>query len=298
VRDTDPPRRTRHLRLGALLLLGYGLVACHPGVLDPVGPVGAQQRTILLNALFIMLGIVVPTILATLVFAWWFRAGNSKAEYRPTWSYSGRVEMLVWSIPLLVVIFLGGIAWIGSHDLDPPKPLASNQPPLRVEVVSLDWKWVFIYPDQGVATINRLVIPVGRPVSFRITSGTVMNSFFVPRLGSQIYAMSGMATRLNLQADQPGRYRGISAHYSGAGFADMRFVVDAVAPQQFASWAAGAKAGGGPALDARTYVALARTENVSGVVTYSAVQPGLFDAAVKNSGTILAVSQRDGRQQQ
>jgi len=292
IRTLDQRRGVAAVLLALVLLPG-----CHPGVLDPVGPVGQGQRTILLNSLVIMLGIVVPTIVAVIGFAWWFRAGNGRAEYKPDWSYSGRVELLVWSVPLLIVIFLAGIAWIGSHDLDPPRPLASKQPPLRVEVVSLDWKWVFIYPDQGVATINRLVIPTGRPVSFRITSGTVMNSFFVPRLGSQIYAMSGMATRLNLQADRPGRYRGISAHYSGAGFADMHFVVDAVAPQRFAGWAAQARASGGPALDAAAYVRLARTSATSPVVTFSAVRPGLFDAAVRDAGTILVAAEKSGRQQ-
>ena len=163
-------------------------------MLDPQGPVGAGERQILLNSLTIMLGIVIPTILATLVFAWWFRAGNKRAKYRPDWSYSGRLELLVWSVPALVVIFLAGITWIGSHDLDPSKPLVSKTAPIRVQVVALDWKWLFIYPDQGVASVNRLVVPVGTPVEFRITSATVMNSFLVPQLGGQIYAMSGMET--------------------------------------------------------------------------------------------------------
>ncbi|WP_374942477.1 ubiquinol oxidase subunit II [Sphingomonas sp.] len=272
------------------------LTACEPGVLSPAGPVAAGERTILLNSLGIMLAIVVPTIMLTLSFAWWFRAGNAKAKYRPDWTYSGRLELLVWSIPTLVVIFLAGIAWIGSHDLDPPKPLASKVRPVRVEVVALDWKWLFIYPDQGVASINRLVIPVGTPVSFRITSATVMNSFFVPRLGSQIYAMSGMTTRLNLMADKPGRYRGLSAHYSGKGFPGMAFPADAVSPAQFAGWVAGAKAGG-PVLDARGYLKLLdESENVK-PYTYRTVAPGLFDEVVRQSGTLSAHKAVGGREQ-
>ncbi len=151
-----------------------------------------------------MLAIVIPTILATLAFAWWFRASNTRARYLPTWSYSGRIELIVWSIPALVVFFLGGIAWIGSHLLDPARPLTSGAKPLEIQVVSLDWKWLFIYPEQGVASVNDLVAPAGTPLHFQITSASVFNVFFLPRLGSEIYSMYGMTTQLNLQADRPG----------------------------------------------------------------------------------------------
>ncbi|WP_425230678.1 ubiquinol oxidase subunit II [Sphingomonas sp.] len=265
------------------LLLPFALVACAPGVLEPAGPVAAGERTILLNSLAIMLAIIVPTIVATLAFAWWFRAGNARAQYRPDWAYSGRLELLVWSVPLLAVIFLAGIGWVGSHALEPSRPLAARQAPLTVQVISLDWKWLFIYPDQGVATINHLVIPAGRPIAFRITSATVMNSFFVPQLGSQIYAMSGMDAKLNLQADRPGHYRGLSAHYSGAGFADMGFAVDAVPSAAFEGWAASARAAG-PMLDAPTFLRLNLAEAASPSMTFRAVQPGLYDAVVRNGG--------------
>ncbi|WP_254602619.1 ubiquinol oxidase subunit II [Sphingomonas bacterium] len=264
------------------LLLLLPLAACEPGVLNPAGPVAAGDRTVLLNALAVMLAIIVPVIVLTLAFAWWFRAGNTRAKYRPDWSYSGQLELLVWSIPLLAVIFLSGIAWIGSHRLDPARPLPGKAIP--VQVVSLDWKWLFIYPDQGVATINHLVVPAGRPIALRLTSATVMNSFAVPRLGSQLYAMSGMDAKLNLQADHPGRYRGWSAHYSGAGFADMTFAVDALPGGGFERWAAGAK-GRGPALDAATYRKLALTEATARPATFGAVQPGLYDSVVANAGT-------------
>ena len=187
------------------------------GVLDPQGPVGAAERLILLNATAIMLAIVVPVIVLTLGFAWWFRAGNTRARYLPDWEYSGPVELVVWSIPALVVMFLGGIAWVGAHDLDPSRPLAGDTKPLDIQVVSLDWKWLFIYPEHGIASVNQLVVPAGTPLRFAITSAGVMNSFFVPQLGSQIYAMSGMATRLYLQADKPGKYPGLSAQFSGGG---------------------------------------------------------------------------------
>ena len=265
-------------------LLPLLLAACEPGVLHPAGPVAAGEWTILLNSLAIMLAIIVPTILATLAFAWWFRAGNTRAKYRPDWSYSGQLELLVWSIPLLAVIFLAGIGWVGSHQLEPSRPLASRAAPVQVQVVALDWKWVFIYPEQGIASVNRLVIPAGRPIAFRITSATVMNSFFVPRLGSQIYAMSGMDAKLHLQADKPGRYRGLSAHYSGAGFADMAFAADAVTPDQFGRWVAGARAAG-PVLDGPTYQRIAGQEATMRVMTFRAVTPGLYDAVVRQAGT-------------
>jgi len=175
-------------------------------------------------------------ILATLGVAFWFRASNERARYRPNFAYSGRLEMLVWSIPAMTVFLVGGVAWVGSHDLSPRKPIASTVKPLRVQVASLDWKWLFIYPDEGVASVNYLAVPVGTPVSFELTSSGVMNSFFVPQLGSQIYTMAGMVTRLHLQADQSGSYRGMSAQYSGEGFADMYFNVEAVAPEKFSEW--------------------------------------------------------------
>jgi cytochrome o ubiquinol oxidase subunit 2 len=248
-------------------------------VLDPQGPVGAAEKLILFNSLGIMLAIVIPTILATLGVAWWFRASNGKALYRPDWEYSGRVELVVWAIPAMVVLLLGGIGWIGSHDLDPPKALVSSAKPIEVEVISLDWKWLFIYPEQNIASVNRLVVPAGTPIRFRLTSASVMNSFFVPQLGSQIYTMSGMATRLNLQADRPGSYSGLSAQFSGDGFSDMRFKVDAVTPQQFGAWVTDAK-GQGAGLDAAGYAALAKQSQNVAPFTYSGVAPGLFDAIV------------------
>ena len=269
------------------------LGACAPGVLDPVGPVAAGEKTILINSLAIMLAIVVPTILLTLGFAWWFRAGNTRATYRPDFTYSGQLELLVWSIPLLIVVFLAGIAWIGSHDLDPPKPLPGKS--MEVDVVSLDWKWLFVYPGQGVGSVNRLVIPVGTPVTFRVTSATVMNSFFVPRLGSQIYAMAGMENRVNLQADRPGTYRGISAHYSGEGFANMQFTVDAVPPAQFAAWVAGARAKG-PVLDGPAYLKLGKVEGNVPPFTYRAVPANFFKAAVAHA-VAPDKSVADGREQ-
>ena len=267
------------MRIVAPALIALSLAGCGRGVLDPAGPVGAAERTILFNSLAIMLAVVVPTIVGTLATAWWFRAANKRAEYRPDFTFSGQIELVVWAIPAMVVLLVGGIAWIGSHELDPPKPLASAIKPVTIEVVSLDWKWLFIYPEQGIATVNRLVVPAGTPIAFRLTSASVMNSFFVPQLGSQIYTMAGMTTRLNLQADRPGRFAGLSAHYSGEGFSDMRFAVEAVPPAQFAGWAAAAR-GHPPLLDAGNYARLARRGKAMPPMTFGGVAPGLFEAIV------------------
>jgi cytochrome o ubiquinol oxidase subunit II len=262
------------------------------GTLDPHGPIGAAERTILLNATTIMLAVVVPVIVATLAFAYWFRAGNRKAVYLPDWSYSGSIEVVVWSIPTLIVLFLGGIAWIGSHDLDPPRAIAGDAAPIHVEVVSMDWKWLFIYPDLNVASVNRLVAPVGAPISLRLTSASVMNSFFVPQLGSQIYTMSGMTTRLNLEADRSGIFPGISAQFSGSGFSDMRFEMAAVAKEDFDKWIAAAHAGGG-ALDAQSYSALAKPSAAVAPMTFGAVAPDLFENVLK--AAMPAAAMNDGK---
>jgi cytochrome o ubiquinol oxidase subunit 2 len=223
-----------------------------------------------------MLAIVIPTILATLGVAYWFRSSNTRARYLPDFAYSGRLEMLVWSIPAMTVLLVGGVAWVGSHDLDPRKPIASTVKPISIQVVSLDWKWLFIYPDQGIASVNQLTVPVGTPVRFELTSSGVMNSFFVPQLGGQIYTMAGMVTRQHLQADHPGTYPGLSANYSGSGFADMRFNVDAVPAENFAQWV-DATRGTGPELDAQAYADLAKPSSAVVPFTYRAVAPGLFN---------------------
>jgi cytochrome o ubiquinol oxidase subunit II len=267
----------RYVLLAAVLIGAATLGGCTEGVLDPKGPIAAADRQILLNSLGIMLAIVIPVILATLGVAFWFRASNERARYRPNFTYSGRLELLVWSIPAMTVFLVGGVAWVGAHDVSPRKPIASTVKPLRVQVASLDWKWLFIYPDQGVASVNRLVIPVGTPISLELTSSGVMNSFFVPQFGSQIYSMAGMITRLHLQADQPGTYRGFSAQFSGDGFSDMHFDADAVTDDKFAQWLDAARSAG-PELDAKAYADLAKPSAAVTPFTYRAVAPGLFNS--------------------
>src|SRR6476620_7498352 len=235
------------LRLCACATLPILLSACSWAVLDPRGPVGHADRTLLIDSLGIMLAIGVPTILATFAFAWWFRASNTRARYRPDWEFSGAIELVVWAIPAMVIILLGGVAWIGSHDLDPAKPLSEREAPVEIQVISLDWKWLFIYPREGVASVNQLVVPAGVPLRFSLTSASVWNAFIVPQLGSMIYTMNGMRTRLNLQADEPGTFHGLSAHFSGDGFSDMHFPVRAVRDDEVAAWVKATR-GVGPSL--------------------------------------------------
>ena len=271
--------RQRLRSSGFAAALAVTLTSCNRGIFDPVGPVAAAEKQILINSTAIMLAIIIPTMIATIAFAWWFRRGNRKATYRPDWEYSGAIELVVWAVPALTVILLGGIAWIGSHDLEPSRPLKSDKPALNVEVVSLDWKWLFIYPDQGVATVNQLVVPAGTPVSFTLTSATVWNVFFVPQMGTMIYTMPRMTTRLNLQADKPGTFGGLSAHFSGDGFPGMEFKVHSLPPDQFAMWAQGARGQGQP-LDGRAYAELSRPSSYVKPMTYGAVAPRLFEAIV------------------
>ena len=260
------------------------------GVLDPKGPVGGGERLILLDATVIMLAVIVPVILLTLAFAWWYRAGNPKARRLPGFDYSGRIELVTWSVPALIVLFLSGIAWIGAHQLDPRQRLGGAPASvLDVQVVSLDWKWLFIYPHQGVASVNELVLPVGTPVRFHLTSGSVMNSFFVPQLGSQVYTMAGMVTELNLRADAAGTYPGLSAQFSGEGFSDMRFTVRAVPAAQFDGWAKGDV---GQTLDRALFAQLARPGS-SAAIRFSRVEPDLFQAIVAAHGSEPLV--REGR---
>jgi cytochrome o ubiquinol oxidase subunit 2 len=252
------------------------------GVLNPQGPIAAAERLLLINSTAIMLVVVVPVILATLGFAWWYRASNTRASHLPDDVYEGRIEFVVWSIPVLIVILLSGVIWIGSHQLDPRAPITANAKPLQVNVVSLDWKWLFIYPEEGIATVNQLVIPAGVPVHFRLTSATVMNSFFVPQLGSQIYTMGGMTTHLDLMASTPGEFPGMSANFSGDGFSRMHFVVKALPAGDFASWLSQVR-GSGPPLDDAAFTRLEKPSEAVPPTTYRSVAPRLFDRIAKKT---------------
>ena len=262
----------RLLSLSAALFLS----GCQWAVLDPKGPIGVQERSIIITATVLMLIVVVPVIALILIFAWRYRASNGNAEYRPNWSHSNRIEAVVWLIPCIIIATLAVITWRTSHSLDPYRPLDSKVKPIRIDAVALDWKWLFIYPDQKVATVNEVAFPANVPVEFHITSATVMNAFFIPQLGSQIYAMAGMQTQLHLLASEPGTYQGLSSNYSGDGFSGMTFKAIAVpSPQGFDAWLAKVKASQ-QTLGAADYAQLAKASENNPVAYYSRVQPDLF----------------------
>jgi cytochrome o ubiquinol oxidase subunit 2 len=285
----DPASNARHgtrrsgLRRWLVVCAAVLLASCQPaGILDPQGPIASAERLLLINSTAIMLVVVVPVVLATLGFAWWYRSSNPRASRASDESFEGRIEFVTWSIPALIVILLSGVIWIGSHQLDPRAPIPADAKPLRVEVVALDWKWLFIYPDQGVAAVNQLVMPVETPIEFRLTSATVMNSFFVPQLGSQIYTMGGMTTHLNLLAAATGEYPGFSANFSGDGFAEMRFIAKAVPSADFDAWVVQVR-GSGSALDEAAYAALAKPSIAVPPTTYRSVEPKLFDRIIEQT---------------
>jgi cytochrome o ubiquinol oxidase subunit 2 len=264
------------------------LAGCKMVVMDPAGDIAVQQRDLILLSTGLMLLIIVPVIALTLLFAWRYRASNKAAKYDPEWHHSTRLEMLVWGAPLAIILVLGTVTWISSHVLDPYRPLdrigphrpvAASVKPLRVEVVALDWKWLFIYPDLGIATVNELAAPVDTPIEFKITASSVMNTFYVPALAGQIYAMPGMQTQLHAVMNKPGLYDGFSANYSGAGFSDMRFKFHGLSQADFGRWVAAAKGASAP-LTRADYVALERPSTDMPVRRYAGVEPGLFLAIV------------------
>jgi len=218
---------------------------------------------------------IIPVFVLTAWFAWRYRAANAKARYDPDWAYSGPIDAVVWSVPALIVVALGVLLWVNTHKLDPYKELASARPPLAVEVIAQDWKWLFIYPEQKIAVVNQLVFPSQTPLSLKLTSDTVMNSFFIPGLGGQIFAMAGMETRLNLLADSPGHFTGKNTQYSGRGFSDQHFEAVAVSQEDFDAWVA--KVQQSPdRLDATAYQALAMPSRKHPVAYFSTVEPDLF----------------------
>jgi cytochrome o ubiquinol oxidase subunit 2 len=251
------------------------LSGCQLDVLSPKGDIGVHERSLIFTAMGLMLVVVVPVIVLTLWFAWRYRASNTKATYAPKWAHSNAIEAVMWGIPCVIIAILAWITWTSTHKLDPYRPLASKVKPVTIQAVSLDWKWLFIYPDYGVASVNQIAFPVDVPVKFEITSGTVMNAFFIPRLGSQVYAMAGMQTQLHLIAREQGSYEGLSSNYSGAGFSDMHFKAIATSAQGFKDWIGKARAV--PAtLDANAYQSLLKPSERVPVSYYGSVAPGMF----------------------
>ncbi|WP_275286219.1 ubiquinol oxidase subunit II [Halomonas elongata] len=281
-------RRNPTLRmLGVLLLLSLPLLlaGCSSALLDPKGQVGEEQRTLILTSLALMQIVVIPVIVMTLLFAWRYRRSNRDATYTPDWSHSNKIEAVVWFIPMVIIVFLAILTWYTSHSLDPHKsiePTENQQEPMEIQAVSLDWKWLFIYPEQGIATVNELAFPEDTPVRFRVTSGSVMNAFFIPRLGSQIYAMAGMDNDVHLIADDPGVYPGRSTNYSGAGFSEMTFDAHVGSRQEFDAWVEQVRESSKSLTFPEEYYALAAPSEDNEIQYFSEVSPSLYESIIKS----------------
>lgn len=276
------PKFTRATALLPLL----GLSGCDMVVMSPSGDIAVQQRDLIIISVILMLLIIIPVICLTLFFAWRYRQSNTSAPYAPEWNHSSRLEVVIWAAPLTIVIALGSITWISTHKLDPYRPLDRidagrsvpvGTKPLTVEVVALDWKWLFFYPDLGIATVNEMAAPVDVPIDFKITASSVMNSFYIPALAGQVYAMPGMQTRLHAVINKPGEFDGLSANYSGAGFSHMRFKFHGLDGQEFENWVGKVRAQG-TALNRNTYLALEKPSLKEPVRYYASVDDGLYQA--------------------
>ncbi len=266
----------------ALASTVLALSGCKGGILDPKGQIGIDEKNLIIIATVLMLLVVVPVIVMTLYFAWKYRDTQTHEIYAPKWAHSNKIEAAVWAVPIVIVIILGVITWVSTQELDPYKPIEGKGKHLTVEVVSLNWKWLFIYPEQGIATVNELVFPANVPVEYKITSESTMNSFFIPQLGSQIYSMAGMETKLHLIANEPGTFKGFSANYSGAGFTGMKFNAIATPTQAgFDKWVSDVKANSSANnLTHANYVELAKASENNSVAYYGKVDDGLFHTIV------------------
>ena len=271
---------TRLAKLAILSLMLPVLGGCDYLLFDPKGPIAAEQMNLIILSFLVMMIVVVPVILMTVFFSVKYRANNDKADYEPNWEHSNKIELVVWTVPLIIIIVLGIITYKTSFSLDPRQPLESDKQVMRVQVVALDWKWLFIYPEQEIATVNELAIPVDTPIEFLITSDTVMNSFFVPQLGSMIYAMAGMENQLYLKADEEGTFRGLSANYSGFGFSGMKFDTKSLNEQDFNAWVNEVKSSPN-ALTKEAYKTLSIKTKDHPIEKYSSVNPLMFNRIIE-----------------
>ena len=275
-------------RRGLILLPAILLAGCNTVVMNPSGDIAVQQSHLIVVSTLLMLLIIVPVIALIVLFAWRYRKSNTAARYEPDWDHSTRLELVIWGAPLLIIIALGLLTWISTHTLDPYRPLSrlsadrpvpADAKPLTIEVVALDWKWLFIYPEQGIATVNDVAAPVNVPIRFKITASSVMNSFFVPALAGQIYAMPGMETTLNAVINKPGDFDGFSANYSGAGFSDMHFTFHGMSTADFEHWVRQAKGSSG-VLNRADYTQLEKPSRRDPVRRYGTVEADLYHAIV------------------
>lgn len=280
-------RHTLWRRRGILVLvvLCLLLTGCSSALLDPKGQIGVEQRSLILTSFGLMLIVVIPVIAMTLLFGWRYRRNNLTAKYLPDWAHSNAIEVAVWTVPCLIIAILAFLTWKTSHSLDPHKPIVSEAEPMEIQAVSLDWKWLFIYPEQGIASVNELAFPVDTPVRFRVSSGSVMNAFFIPHLGSQIYAMAGMDNDVHLIADETGTYPGRSTNYSGAGFSGMTFDAHVTSPAEFDAWVETVRAANETLSYPERYSDLAKPSEYHPVEYFSAVPDDLYESILTSFHT-------------
>ncbi|MFP3013222.1 MAG: ubiquinol oxidase subunit II [Arsenophonus sp. NC-QC1-MAG3] len=269
----------------SLLVIFFLLTGCNMVLMDPKGAIGIEQKKLILTALSLMLIVVIPVIFMAIIFARKYRASNKQATYWPDWAYSRKIELVCWTVPIIIIIILAVITWKTAHQLDPYKSLESDKKPITIQVISTDWKWIFIYPKENIATINEIAIPVGVPINFRVTAESVMNSFFIPALGGQIYAMAGMQTKLHLIANKPGTYKGFSSSYAGHGFSDMKFNVIATPNSViFDKWVQKVKASSKMLDSMATFNQIAKPTHNVPVTYFSSIKPNLYEELILKFG--------------
>ncbi|MEN9890236.1 MAG: cytochrome o ubiquinol oxidase subunit [Pseudomonadota bacterium] len=308
--SVSPPPAVRRTVAAALAGLSLLLGGCNTVMLNASGDIARQQGDLIITSTVLMLLIIVPVIALTLLFAWKYRAANTAADYEPDWDHSTKLELIIWGAPLLIIIALGAITWISTHKLDPFRPLSriddkrelpADVKPLVIQAVAMDWKWLFIYPEQNIALVNELRLPVDRPVKFEMTASTVMNSLAIPAMAGMIYAMPGMQSELNAIINKAGVYDGRSGQYSGDGFSHMTFKMHALPAAEFDQWVDGVRKAG-DTLDRAGYLKLDQPSKKHPVAVYAQVEQGLFDAAVNRCvdrskmcmGTMMAIDETGG----
>ncbi|HDM8216671.1 ubiquinol oxidase subunit II [Vibrio campbellii] len=292
----EASRYTRILSRISLVATILMLAGCNSALLDPKGSIGVQEKELIITALLLMLIVVIPVILMTIYFAYRYRESNTGEEYAPDWSHSTKIEVVVWTIPIIIIAILAAITWRSTHELEPSKLIESDVKPITIEVVSLDWKWLFIYPEENIATVNYVAFPKDVPVQFKLTSDNIMNAFFIPRLGTQIYAMPGMVTKLNLIANHTGDYKGFASNYSGEGFSQMKFTASAMEDRTaFLNWVQQVKASPDRIEDWEQFRSLASPTVAEPVKLFSSVPPFLFtDVVTQHPGSMNCLPENLG----